>query len=447
VTIGVRRVVGGLVLAWATVSLLRPPSIVSARTIHAQDGSALVAPDCTSPSAIRRVTRVANADITSVGITYFAGRSREGDDAHLASALTNELAMQLLSARVRVDASTRDAAAGKLLTVKLSEGGGFADVALSLTGAVFREGDRLRTTVKLTRTGDGAILWSGTKIRPIQDLPILARLVAQEVAVRIGARLTAQTPRPAAQKSAEIYELILRGTYIRSRYDPDAQVEAIEYLNEALALDPSAHVALAARDQAQLRLLTWGGNGDSLENDLRSRGLLRRVLERNREESERLIDEADAEIREGQSAHACQLLNTAIDLDGRAAPAYALRAIVRARGGEVREAFGDAETVSQLGRPRWGNALRALVSNRSGDTTSARLRARRIVADAKKISGPLSFWDARLMAAALTETGYVNEAQALIRRIDARDPRIAWLRSDPLLAPRARPASRRLRRG
>ena len=312
--------------------LLVTPSTLGALKADRQDGTVLVARDCAVPGVVRRASRSTSSEITSVGITYFAGRSRDGDDAHLAAALTRELAMQLLSARIRANASTRDAeAAGRLLTVKLSEGGGFADVALSLTGAVFREGEQLRTTVKLTRTEDGSIMWSGTKVRPIQDLPILARLIAQEVAVRIGAQLTAQSPGPAGQKTAEIYELILRGTHIRSRYDPAAQVDAIEYLDRALALDPSARLARAGREQAELRLLTWGGNGDALEAGLRSRGLLRRVLERKRDESERLIDEADEEFRGGQSAHACQLLNTAIDLDGRAAPAYALRAIVRAR--------------------------------------------------------------------------------------------------------------------
>lgn len=224
-------------------------------------------------------------------------------------------------------------------------------------------------------------------------------------------------------------------------------MDAIEYLNRAVALDSSARLASAAREQAQIRLVTWGGLGDSLETRLRSRGLLRRVLDRDRDESERLIDEADAEMRDGQPAHACQLLNTAIELDERAAPAYALRAIVRARGGEVREAFGDAETVTQLGRPRWGNALRALVSNRSGDTTSARLQARRIIAEAKNIPGPLSFWDARLMAVALAEVGYASAAQTLIQRIDRGDPRLAWLRNDPLLVPPARAVRRPRRAG
>jgi hypothetical protein len=182
-----------------------------------------------------------------------------------------------------------------------------------------------------------------------------------------------------------------------------------------------------------------------LESTLRARGLLRRVLDRNMDEAERLVGEADAEIRDGQPAHACQLLNAAIGADERSAPAYALRAIVRARAGNVREAFSDAETVSQLGRLRWGNALRALVSNRAGDTTSARMRARRIIADARQRRGPLAFWDARLMAAALTETGYATEAQGLIQRIDPRDPRLAWLRKDPLLVPPMRATTRRRR--
>jgi len=169
------------------------------------------------------------------------------------------------------------------------------------------------------------------------------------------------------------------------------------------------------------------------------------VNERSRDESERLIEEADEEIRDGQLVHACQLLNAAIDNDAHATPAYALRSLVRARGGEVREAFGDAETVTQLGRPLWGNALRAVVLYRAGDTASARQVTRRVVAQTRLRRGPLPFWDARFTAIALTEIGDANGARELLRRVDARDPRLSLLREDPVLQP-PRPSVRPARR-
>jgi hypothetical protein len=165
------------------------------------------------------------------------------------------------------------------------------------------------------------------------------------------------------------------------------------------------------------------------------------VLDRTREESERLIEEADAEIRDGQLTHACQLLNAAIENDAHATPAYALRSLVRSRGGEVREAFGDAETVTQLGRPLWGNALRAVVLHRAGDTTSARQVTRRLVNQTRQRRGALPFWDARFTAIALAEIGDHRGARDILRRVDARDPRVAMLRTDPSLRPAESPKS------
>jgi TolB-like protein len=371
-------------------------------------------------------------DVNSIGVAYFAGRSRGGDDAHLAAALTTELANQLLSARTRsTDPRRRDG--DRLLVVKLSEGGGFADVDLSLTGSVFRDENGLRTTVKLTRTSDGAIVWTGTRIRPVVQLPILARLVAQEIVVRINARLTAPSPRPSAEKSAEIYELLLRGMYIPSKYDPDELLNAIDYLNQALKLDPTSARARAERDNAELRLVAWGGPGSDVEKRLLAAGALRRIQDRDRDESERLVEEADAEIRDGVPVHACQLLNAAIDRDARSAPAYALRALVRARGGEVRGAFSDAEIVTQLGRPLWGNSLRAVALRRTGDTTAARQQVRALLAEVRRRTGPLPFWDARFLATALVELNDWSGVQSILRRIDPRDPRSGLIKRDPSL--------------
>jgi hypothetical protein len=397
---------------------------------------------CTPPVMPARRRLAALGEVSSIGVAYFAGRSRGGNDAHLAAALTTEIASQLLSARPKPSSSNAKDPA-RLLGVKLSEGGGFTDVDLSMTGSLFRDETGIRTQVKLTRTSDGAVIWSGSKVRPVMELPVLARVIAQEVAVRIDAQLTAPAPRPSSEKSAQIYELLLRGMYIPSRYDPDELLAAIGYFEQALKLDSTSVRARELRDNARLRLIAWGGTGSPVEAQLLRSGLIRQIQERTRDESERLVEEADGEIRDGVPVHACQLLNEAIDRDARSAPAYALRALVRARGGEVRAAFADAEVVTQLGRPLWGNSLRVVTLRRNGDTTTARQQLRRLTAETRRRTGPLPFWDARFLAIAMSEMKDTAGVQSVLRRIDPRDPRLAWVRRDPSLQPATEQRSRR----
>jgi TolB-like protein len=404
-----------------------------------------VARVCSPATAPARRLAASLGDVNSIGVAYFAGRSRGGDDGHLAAALTTELATQLLSARPREANSAKRQ--GRLLVVKLSEGGGFSDVDLSMTGSVFREQNgTVRTEARLTRTSDGSIVWSGSKTRPVLEIPMLARLIAQEVAVRINAQLTAPAPRSPSEKSVEVYEQILRGMYIPSRYDPEQLLQAIDHFNRALELDSTSTRARELRNDAELRLIAWGGTGSPVETRLLRGDALRRIQLRRRDESERLVEEAEGEIRDGASVHACQLLNDAIDRDARSAPGYALRALVRARGGEVRGAFSDAEVVTQLGRPLWGNSLRAVALVRTGDTTAARKQVRRLLAETRRRTGPLPFWDARFLGFALAQLNDWTGVQSVLRRIDPRDPRLDWVRRDPSLQPPNERRSSRRRR-
>jgi hypothetical protein len=99
--------------------------------------------------------------------------------------------------------------------------------------------------------------------------------------------------------------------------------------------------------------------------------------------------------------------------------------------------------VTQLGRPLWGNSLRAVTLRRNGDTTAARQQLRRLLAETRRRTGPLPFWDARFLATALAEMGDPTGVQSVLRRIDPRDPRLAWVRRDPSLQPATEQRSRR----
>jgi TolB-like protein len=431
-------ILAGFVGALALVAVAATQGAAARATVGPQR-EPQVARVCSPATAPARRPSASLGEVSSIGVAYFAGRSRGGDDGHLAAALTTELATQLLSARPREAKAAKGQ--GRLLVVKLSDGGGFSDVDLSMTGSIFREQNgNVRTEAKLTRTSDGSIVWSGSKTRPVLEIPMLARLIAQEVAIRINAQLTAPSPRSPSEKSVEVYEQILRGMYIPSRYDPDQLLQAIDHFNRALALDSTSARARELRNDAELRLVAWGGAGSPVEARLLRGDALRRIQLRGRDESERLVEEAEGEIRDGAAAHACRLLNDAIDRDARSAPAYALRALVRARGGEVRGAFSDAEVVTQLGRPLWGNSLRAVALVRMGDTTAARKQVRSLLATTRRRTGPLPFWDARFLGFALAQLNDWTGVQSVLRRIDPRDPRLEWVRRDRSLQP---PSERR----
>ena len=133
----------------------------AARPGTAPQGELTLGGVCTPPVTPVRRRLASLGEVNSIGVAYFAGRSRGGNDEHLAAALTTELASQLLSARPRASGA-RGKDSGRLLVVKLSEGGGFTDVDLSMTGSLFRDETGIRTQVKLTRTSDGAVIWSGS---------------------------------------------------------------------------------------------------------------------------------------------------------------------------------------------------------------------------------------------------------------------------------------------
>src|SRR5215218_1383449 len=131
----------GLVVAQATTSFAHAAQRPQARTF-----SAAV---CRPTSAAPRRQLASLGEVNSIGVAYFAGRSRGGNDAHLAAALTTELASQLLSARPRsTGASTTD----RRLVVKFAEGGVFSYVDFWTTGSLLRDERGVRTQLHLPRT-------------------------------------------------------------------------------------------------------------------------------------------------------------------------------------------------------------------------------------------------------------------------------------------------------
>ena len=116
-------------------------------------------------------------------------------------------------------------------------------------GGIVRNGDHVRITAQLVAANPERHLWAASYEGDSRDIIALQRDVAQAVAREIRATLRA-TPGLSPAKYAvnpQAYELYLRGRERLSDFNEPGFTHAIEYLNQAIALDPNyapAHASL-----------------------------------------------------------------------------------------------------------------------------------------------------------------------------------------------------------
>lgn len=119
-------------------------------------------------------------------------------------------------------------------------------VAAVLDGSIQRVGDRIRVTVRLVRTSDGASLWaekfdeSFTNIFAVQDS------ISQRMADALTLRLTGEERKRLAKRytdNTEAYQAYLKGRFYWSKWNRDALQKAIESFEQAIKLDPQYALA------------------------------------------------------------------------------------------------------------------------------------------------------------------------------------------------------------
>jgi len=152
-------------------------------------------------------------------------------------------------------------------------------------GGIVRSGGRVRITAQLVAANPERHIWAASYERDAGDIITLQRDIADAVAHEIEARLNSGVhgaePRPAVDPQA--YELYLRGREHLNYFDPTEFSQAADYLNRAIAVDPSyapAHASLAMaytqmgflgvmpRDQASQKAKEAVGQALALDNDL-----------------------------------------------------------------------------------------------------------------------------------------------------------------------------------
>jgi TolB-like protein len=266
--------------------------------------------------------------------------------------------------------------------------------AYIVEGSVRKSGDRFRITAQLIGSGDGSHLWSETYDEDVGDVlkaqdQIAAGLV-RALQVTVGA--DDLRPRPML-KSAEAYDLYLRGRQAMDRIDKPGHESAIEYFQQALELDPSfiraaEWLALALEDMPELGFVP-PREGYERARAFAERGLAldpksaqlhsvmadihaiydwdwagadeeaKRALALGPRQPQVLTDVALVYLGLGKWDKAARLLSAAVAIDPLSPPAHYVLAGVRVTTGRLVEAEAESRKVLQIS-PTFSGAHYAL---------------------------------------------------------------------------------------
>jgi adenylate cyclase len=198
----------------------------------------------------------------------FVIRSRDEEDEYSSDGLADELLNVLSKIRgLRVVART-SSFQFKGTKDDIATIGQKLNVATVLEGSVRKAGNRIRVAVHLVKVADSSHFWSETYDRTLEDIFAVQDDIAQSVVKELRTTLLGEAADSDASGQAkaevakaakgrgtdpEAHRLYLLARHLVDRFTREDTARAIEYLKQALELDPEFSLAWAELSQTYIR--------------------------------------------------------------------------------------------------------------------------------------------------------------------------------------------------
>jgi len=241
-------------------------------------------------------------------------------------------------------------------------------VANLIEGSVRKQGDRVRIVAELISAADGRSLWSETYDRELKDVFAVQTEIAKSVAEQMKVKLLGERQQSDAAPSTEnlaAHNAVLQADFYFKQLTPESVQRAIQFLEEAVRLDPNYAFAYAKLSQA------WRQYAASFARDD-----AHKAYEEARRTAEKAVslapDLADVRMAMGFLALTPDLDFRAAEKEFRrvlesspndaAAKSY-LGAALSAQGrlAEAEQTCREALSLDPLGTPAWYNIGRVVV--------------------------------------------------------------------------------------
>ena len=203
----------------------------------------------------------AAAPIESIAVMPFVNESGNADIEYLSDGMTETL-IRSLSQLPNLNVKARSSVfryKGKATDAKTI--GKELGVQAILNGRVVQRGDQITLSLELIDAQTENVIWTDRYDRKSADLVSLQNEIARDVSSRLKTKLSGVDTQKLAKTytaNAEAYRLYLQGRFYWNKREEKDFRKALEYYNQAIALDPNYALAYAGLADTYALLSSFG---------------------------------------------------------------------------------------------------------------------------------------------------------------------------------------------
>jgi TolB-like protein len=288
----------------------------------------------------------------SIAVMPFANLSGDVEQDYFADGMVEEIVTALSRHRSIFVIGSGSTLSFKGQAVGSQDVGRQLGVRYILEGSVRKAADRVRIVIRLIDAGDGAMIWTDKFEDTLADVFVLQDRVALSVAGMIEPTMQVAEIRRAAKRPTEnmgSYDLYLRAWLLHRKYTKADTLEALDFVNRAIAFDPDYGSALVLAAVCHNLMDLYGWSDDAEANRRRGVEMARRALAVAGDDASVLAHAAFAVAHlEHDDAAAVALLERAIGLNPGCSAVWFMSGLVRLRIGETDLAVTHLETAMRL---------------------------------------------------------------------------------------------------
>jgi TolB-like protein/class 3 adenylate cyclase len=380
-------------------------------------------------------------DKPSIAVLPFQNMSGDPEQEYFADGMVEEIITALSRIRWLFVIARNSSFTYKGKSVDVKQVGRQLGVRYLLEGSVRRGGNRLRITAQLIETETGAHLWADRFEGSLEDVFDLQDKVAISVAGVIeptlqAAEIRRRADRPASDVTA--YDVYLRALAIFYPITKERLFQALELLEQAIAIDRHCGPALSLAAMCWMRLVREGWTEEPEPAARKAVDLARRALQVAGDDPGILADAAFVLANFGEDIGAMMaLVDRALALTPSFARGWFLSGVLRLWAGQHDVAIEHAETALRLSpRERTGTPL-SLIGEANFFKREFQTAASKLLQSIQENPGyPHSY---RVLAACCAQMGRLDEARQMVARLRAITPHLL-----PSAAQLRRPEDREL---